>query len=113
MLTTQGGQIWVDLSTTDTQSANIEATGFMISLLTVPDDLLPVIQAVLNKGHGEQVDRVRNNLWGNTLHDRQLVNHLMKLLSPPIRDSTFDRRELEEKIPLIEVVEESENTGGK
>ena len=113
LLTTQGGQIWVDLSTTETQPSSIEATGFMISLITVPDDLIPVIQAVLDQGHGEQVDRIRNNIWGNTLHDRQLVNHLMKLLSPPVRDSTFDQRELKEKTPLIEVVEESENTGFK
>ena len=103
----------MDLSTTETQPSSIEATGFMISLITVPDDLIPVIQAVLDQGHGEQVDRIRNNIWGNTLHDRQLVNHLMKLLSPPVRDSTFDQRELKEKTPLIEVVEESENTGFK
>ena len=101
----------MDLSrTVVTQPSNIEATGFMLSLLTIPDDLHHVIQGVLDQGQGEQLDRIRNNLWESSLQNRQLVNHLMKLLSPPVRDPLFTRRELAKEIPLIEVVEEKENS---
>ena len=87
-----------------------QATGFMLSLLTVADDLHHDIQGVLDQGQGEQLDRIRNNLWESSLQNRQIVNHLMKLLSPPVRDSLFTRRELAKENPLIEVVEEKEDS---
>ena len=74
LLTAEGGVLWVDFSPSPpdhhlpslhTHPGNSTAGGFQLSLLSVPGDLLPLIQAVT--GQVEQdthMDRIKQQIWG-------------------------------------------------
>ena len=67
MITIQGEGIWVDLSTTRAQPSNISATGFMVSIILVQDELAQLIEAVLkNDTKNEQVKRIKNTFKSTT-----------------------------------------------
>ena len=80
------------------------AGGFQLSLLSVPDDLRYIIAAATGQGSGNQLDRIRNQIWGNNHQEQTLVSHLLKLLAPQLNKKEFKKSE-QEKNPLI-VVEE-------
>ena len=74
LLTAEGGVLWVDFSPSPPDHhlpslqhdpVNSTAGGFQLSLLSVPGDLLPLIQAVT--GQVEQdthLDRIKQQIWG-------------------------------------------------
>ena len=86
---------------------NFSAGGFQLSLLSVPDDLRHVIDAVKDRGAGRQVDRKWEQVRGNNQQEQLLVKHLMKLLSPSVRNKDILKiKEAPQTNPLIEVVED-------
>ena len=80
------------------------AAGFQLSLLSVPDDFRYIIAAATGQGLDNQLDRIRNQIWGNNHQEQKLVSHLVKLLAPQLSEKEFKRSEQEDN-PLI-VVEE-------
>ena len=80
------------------------AGGFQLSLLSVPDDFRYIIAAATGQGSDNQLDRIRNQIWGNYHQEQKLVSHLMKLLAPKLSEREFKQSEQEDN-PLI-VVEE-------
>ena len=80
------------------------AGGFQLSLLSVPDDLRYIIAAATGQGSGNQLDRIRNQIWGNNQQEQKLLSHLVKLLAPQLSEKEFQKSEQEDN-PLI-VVEE-------
>ena len=62
---------------------NMSAGGFQLSLLSVPDDFRYV--AATGQGEGNQMDRIRKQIWGNNQQEKKLVNHLVKLLSSQVK----------------------------
>ena len=46
------------------------AGGFQLSLLSVPDDLRYIIAAATGQGSGNQLDRIRERIWGNKISAR-------------------------------------------
>ena len=80
------------------------AGGFQLSLLSVPDDLRYIIAAATGQGSGNQLDRIRNQIWGNNQQEQKLLSHLVKLLAPQLSEKEFKKSEQEDN-PLI-VVEE-------
>ena len=77
---------------------NTTAGGFQLSLLSVPDDFCYIIAATTGQGADTQMNRIRNQIWGNNQQDKKLVHHLVKLLSSQVKTDGHDN-------PLI-VVEE-------
>ena len=69
--------------------------GFQLSLLSVPDDFRYIVDAAIGQGSGNQVDRIRERIWGNNQHEKELVNHLLKLLAPQRREKEFQKSEQE------------------
>ena len=104
LLTAGGGELWVDFIAL---SSNSSARGFQLSLVSVPDDLRHIIDAVKDPEPGDQLDRIRDHLWGNSHQEQQLVSHLLRLLSPSLREQTLKSRKPGNS-PLIEVVEENQ-----
>ena len=102
LLTAEGGELWVDFTAGE---GNYSAGGFQLSLLSIPDDFRYIIDAVKEKGSDNQLDRIRQQIWGNNNQDKQLVNHLLNLLSPQVREKELRTNEHGDN-PLIEVVEE-------
>ena len=84
---------------------NITAGGFQLSLLSVPDDFRYIVDAAIGQGSGNQVDRIRKQILGNNRQEKKLVNHLVKLLAPQMREKEFQKSE-QENSHLI-VVEET------
>ena len=87
------------------------AGGFQLSVVSVPDDLRQVIDTVKGKGAGWEGDKHNEQVQGNNLQEQQLVKHLMKLLSPSVKNKELTLSRGEPQInPLIEVVEETGKT---
>ena len=101
ILTSEGGELWVDFIDADGITA---AGGFQLSLLSVPDDFRYIIAAATGQGSDNQLDRIRNQNWGNNHQEQKLVSHLVKLLAPQLSEKELQKSE-EEDNPLI-VVEE-------
>jgi hypothetical protein len=97
LLTSEGEELWVDFSAGE---GNFTAGGFQLSLLSIPDDFRYMIDAIAQQGSESQLDRIRQTIWGNNQQEKQLVNHLLNLLSPKVREQEHGDN------PLIEVVEE-------
>jgi hypothetical protein len=104
LLTSEGGELWVDFTA---GSGNYSAGGFQLSLLSVPDDFRYMIDALAEQGSDNQLDRIRQQIWGNKKkqQEKQLVSHLLNLLSPQVREKELQRTKHGDN-PLIEVVEE-------
>ena len=103
LLTAEGGELWVDFTA---GVGNYSAGGFQLSLLSVPDDLRHVIEAVQGEEEDSQVERIKHQLWGTQQENSHLVNHLLTLLSG--RVITRDQARIDtEDSPSIEVVEET------
>ena len=80
------------------------AGGFQLSLLSVPDDLRYIIAAATGQGSGNQLDRIRNQIWGNKHQEQKLLSHLVKLLAPQLSEKEF--RQSEQKHNPLIVIEE-------
>ena len=86
------------------------AQGFQLSVVSVPDDLRQVIDAVKGTGVGREGDKHSEQVQGNNLQEQQLVKHLMKLLSPSVRNKELRRIKKDPQTnPFIEVVEDPGN----
>jgi hypothetical protein len=129
LLTAEGGVLWVDFtptplpplqlpSATPLQPANSSsAGGFQLSLVAVPADLLPLIQAVTGQTEQDShLDRIKQQIWGYNQkvppgpprdparpQEQRLMSHLLSLLAPP--GQRAEPRQAGEK-PLIEVMED-------
>ena len=119
MLTEEGGQVWVDFTSSGGSHA---AEGFQLSLLTVSDNLKHVIEAVKQKDiNSELVERIKNKLWGmegikrikpqlwgNQPANIELVSNLLSSLQGRVMSSD-QYIPIGSKDPLIEVVDEKEH----
>ena len=68
------------------------------------DDFCYIIAAAIGQGSDNQLDRIRNQIWGNNHREQKLVSHLVKLMAPQLSEKDFKKSD-EEDNPLI-VVEE-------
>ena len=111
LLTAEGGELWVDFTAGE---GNYSAGGFQLSLLSIPDDLRHVIEAVQGNEEEEkeeedsQMKRIRHQLWGTQQGKSHLVNHLLTLLSGQVITRDQTRTDTEDS-PLIEVVEDTDD----
>ena len=84
---------------------NTTAGGFQLSLLSVPDDFRYIVDAAAGQGADRQLDRIRNQIWGSNIQDKELVRQLVKLMATEVREKNVKKSVPEDNDPLI-VVEE-------
>ena len=74
LLTAEASTLWADFTPTPPSllptagpfpSSNLTSGGFQLSLLSVPRDLLPLIQAVTGQAEQDShLDRIKQQIWG-------------------------------------------------
>ena len=80
---------------------NTTSGGFQLSLLSVPDDFCYIIAATTGQGADSHLRRIRNQIWGNNKQDKNLVNHLVKLLAPTLSEKVFQKSEQEDNHLMV------------
>ena len=84
LLTAEASVLWVDFSpsspsllpsSASLHPPNSTSGGFQLSLVSVPTDLLPLIQAVTGQQQGSHLDRIQQQIWG---YNQKVTCHLAK-----------------------------------
>jgi len=105
LLTAEGGELLIDFTTGD---GDYSAGGFQLSIISVPDDLRHIIDAVKGQRSGTHLERIKQTLWGENQQGQHLVSHLLNLLKEKKpRTAVTDQGDN----PLIEVIEETGDLG--
>ena len=84
------------------------AGGFQLSIISIPDDLRHIIDAVKGQGSDTQLERIQQTVWGDNQQGHHLMSHLLNLLREKQPRTTVPEQG---DNPLIEVIEETVEGG--